>query len=356
MVTLDLNSKKKVVLYHVLVWSVFILYELGTLIATVGLKGHYAAYAIYYSLYAGLFYFHAHVILDFSFLKANRGYLIAALLIVTEIMFFGLIKAVADSLLGGKSLLKLYTMLTRAYILTNLFRQIFFIGFSTAYWSTLYFRRFHDRARQMEVEQLRQQARTLELQNQYFAVENAYLQNQVSPHLLFNSLNFIYYAVYRLSERAGKGILLLSDLLRYSLTVGGNKQLADLSEEIQQVEQLIELDRMRFKEKRYLIFKKEGHVSDQKIVPLALLTLVENMIKHGECGDPDWPATVSLVTDANKLSIKTVNKKRKNNPFHTTGIGLQNLNKRLRNTYNDHFTMEQWEYDERFFVELTIYL
>ena len=347
------NSWKRASLYHLLVWIIFITYELGTLFAMVGLNAQYWHYAIYYLLYIGLFYFNAHVILDFSFFKTKRPYLSASALVIAEIILFGLLKAVIDGVLSS-GMFSL-PVLTKAYLLSNIFRQVFFIGFSTAYWSLLYLIRFRDQAHQLEVEQFKQQARTLELENKYISVENAYLQNQVSPHLLFNSLNFIYYAVYRLSERAGKGIMLLSDLLRYSLTSGGNEQKGVLlAQEAEQIRKLIELDRMRFNNERHLSFTQQGDLSGRRILPLALLTLVENMIKHGECGDPDAPATAKLILDENKLRFTTVNKKRESTPYPATGLGLHNLRKRLSNTYHDRFKMTIKDEADQFSVQLTI--
>jgi len=345
----------KTALYHGLVWMTFITYELGTLFAMVGLKTHYWHYAIYYFLYIGLFYFNAHVLLDFSFFRTNRPYLTATALVILEMLSFGLLKAVIDGAFsGGQFLLPL---LTKAYLLSNIFRQVFFIGFSTAYWSLLSLIRFRNQAHQMEVEQLKHQARTLELENRYISVENAYLQNQISPHLLFNALNFIYYAVYRLSERAGKGIMLLSDLLRYSLTSGETQQKGvPLELEVAQIQKLIELDHMRFRENRYLSFKKKGDLSGYVILPLSLMTLVENMIKHGECSDPAAPATAELTLLANKLHFTTVNRKRETTPYPVTGLGLHNLKKRLSNAYQDRFELTITDLADRFSVQLIIEL
>jgi two-component system LytT family sensor kinase len=347
---------KQLAFYHVMVWTIFISYELLCIFATVGLGIRYLPYVCYYILYIALFYANAHVILDFSFFKTRSPYLVAMGLILVEITVFGFLKAIIDSLLagGGGSWLRA-ELFNRSYLLSNVFRQIFFIGFSIAYWSLLYLTRFRDQALRLEIEQLKQQAERLELENKYISVENAYLQNQISPHLLFNSLNFIYYAVYQLSDRAGKGIMLLSNLLRYSLTAGGaNQKAIPLDQETEQIRNLIELDRMRFKEKRFLEFTQTGDISEKFILPLALLTLIENMIKHGECGDPATPAAAELRIDENKLWFATVNKKRETTTYETTGLGLHNLRKRLQNAYPDRFNLTVTHDEDRFLTYLTI--
>lgn len=351
------RSFKKQAFYHVLVWSIFIGYELLSIAATVGLDGHYLHYIIYYGLYICLFYFNAHIILSFSFLRSNQPYLIATVLILLEILISITLKAFLDLALQGHNGSGLASILVnRAYLLSNVFRLVFFIGFSIAYWSLLNLDRLRDQNRQLEIEELKQRNLNLELTNQYISLENAYLQNQVSPHILFNSLNFIYYAVYQLSDRAGKGIMLLSELLRYSLTVGNTKgQLVSLESEIKQVKNLIELDRMRFKDQRYLSYLQTGTLNDLTILPLALLTMVENMIKHGDCGDADHPAKAVLEVNRNYLSFSTVNKKRLT-VHPSTGIGLMNLRKRLNNSYPDKYEFVIKENEEDFFADLKIYL
>jgi two-component system LytT family sensor kinase len=98
----------------------------------------------------------------------------------------------------------------------------------------------------MENEQLKSIARNLELENKYISVENAYLQNQISPHLLFNSLAFIYNSIYKFSETAGNGVMRLSELMRYSLVSADDKRTVSLSDEIKQMENLIGLCRLQY--------------------------------------------------------------------------------------------------------------
>lgn len=357
MENVPLKPWRRAIFYHLLIWSVFIAYELLCIFTTVGLAANYTQYGIYYILYIGLFYFNAHVVLDLSFFRTRSPYLFATLFTLVEILIFGLFKATIDRLLaGGDGPWWTAELSNRGYILANIFRLIFFIGFSIAYWSMLYLTRFRHRAQRMEIEQLRQKADLLELENRYISVENAYLQNQVSPHLIFNSLNFIYYAVYQLSERAGKGIMLLSGLLRFSLTAGGVKQLVSLDEEVSQIRNLIELDRMRFKDQRYLLFKEARQGPGPQILPLVLLSLVENMVKHGECSLPEHPAIAELSLEADILRFKTVNKKREARPYPTTGLGLHNLRKRLTNTYPDRFELVIDDQAEIFTVTLKIIL
>ncbi|WDF79005.1 histidine kinase [Mucilaginibacter sp. KACC 22773] len=206
----------------------------------------------------------------------------------------------------------------------------------------------------METAQLKTLAKNLELENKYMSVENAYLQNQISPHLLFNSLNFIYTTVRGLSENAGQGVARLSELMRYSLVSADDTRTVSLSEEIAQLENLVELCRMRFGEQFYLRFRKKGKLGGIRIIPLILITLVENMMKHGDLGEKKVPARITLEIKENTLFFETRNRKRNTNLYPKGGLGLKNIKKRLNNYYHERYTMLTRDVEDLFTVTLTL--
>lgn len=340
-----------------MVWILFIAYEVSLIKVSVGLRSPLFHLVVYYFLNIILFYFNAHVILDFAFFKTSRPYLIATLLILLEIIVNLYIKIVVDSLFTGvKYFSVLFTPPMQKVLLGNIWREIFFIGFSIAYWSMLYMMRFKDRNHVMEKEQLRSIANNLELKNKYITAENAYLQNQISPHLLFNSLNFIYGAIHKLSERAGKGVMLLSEIMHYSLVSSEDNRTVLLSDEVAQIEKLIELSHLRFEHQLYVRFKRKGKLRDVRLLPLILITLVENMLKHGDLGIPGHAGRISLNYEGKQLEFKTQNLKRKSSPHPPGGIGLKNIEKRLSNFYPDRYELRIHETETIFAVTLNINL
>jgi len=352
--TEKLNTTK-IVLRHVLVWLIFISYEVACIQFSVGLKGSMIIIAAYYFLYITLFYVNAHLILDVAFFRTNQPYLIAVALIIFEIMLFTVLKILIDHyILAAKRDFNITPYLTQAYLLSNVFREIFFIGFSIAYWSMLYMVRFREKNHQMEKPQLKSIASSLELENKYMSVENAYLQNQISPHLLFNSLNFIHNQVYKESAEAGNSVARLSDLMRYSLVNADDTRTVLLSQEVKQMENLIALCQMRFKNNFYLRFHKRGKLKSVSIIPLILITLVENMMKHGDLGDKRKPAFILLELKDRQLRFETRNKIRNTNLYPKNGLGLKNIEKRLTNYYQGKYTMLAGGDDETFNVNLII--
>jgi two-component system LytT family sensor kinase len=348
-------GNKTVVFRHMLFWLIFISYELAYLHFTVGLQATFFHFVIYYLLNIGLFYFNAYVILDFAFFRTVKPYLISIALILLELAGYLAIKFTLDLLLSNNP--KSHTdqlKHTELYVITNIWRAIYFIGLSIAYWSMLSFLRVRERNHQIETEQLKTLAKNLELENKYMSVENAYLQNQISPHLLFNSLNFIYTAVRGLSENAGKGVTRLSELMRYSLVSADDSRTVLLTEEVAQLENLVELCRMRFENEFFLRFSKKGRMTGIRIIPLILITLVENMMKHGDLGEKQSPARITLEARENTLFFETRNVKRNTSLYPKGGMGLKNIEKRLNNYYQNRYALQTRDVENLFTVTLTL--
>jgi two-component system LytT family sensor kinase len=332
-----MTKKYPLLVYHLLFWLLFMAYELLGIRLTIGFTGPLLHYPVFYAFYISLFYVNAHMVLDFAFFRTRYPYLVATGLIFLELLVFGILKVFIDRCIHGA-----YPPWGRNYIFTNSYRMVYFIGLSIAYWSTLSLFRFRERNHRMEKEKL--------------VVENAYLQNQVSPHLLFNSLNFIYNTVHNVSEKAGNGVMLLSDLLRYSLISVEDKDTVPLSMELEQIENMVRLNQLRFDNQLFLIVKKKGKVKDREILPLILLTLVENMMKHGDLGEPDSPALIRLEVTPQQLVFGTTNKKRTGALFPKGGLGLVNIEKRLANFYPGRYALAVHDEEQEFSTLLTLIL
>jgi two-component system LytT family sensor kinase len=351
------SFSSKTVIQHILIWIAFIAYEIAYVRFTTVANASILRFVIYYVLNITLFYVNAHAILDYSFFKTTKPYLISTGLIILEIAVYLFVKFQIDLLmLDSKATLPERFTYSKQFVILNIWRGIYFIGFSIAYWSMLYMVRFKERNHHMEKEQLKSLATTLELENKYISVENAYLQNQISPHLLFNSLSFIHNEVYKISAEAGDSVARLSDLMRYSLVSADDSRTVLLRQEVAQLENLVELCQMRFREQFYLRLKKKGKLSNVRIIPLILVTLVENMMKHGDMGDKKQPALIKLELKGNQLLFGTRNKKRNTHLYPKNGLGLKNIEKRLKNYYQDRYLLLIREEEELFTINLTIHL
>ena len=87
-----------------------------------------------------------------------------------------------------------------------------------------------------------------------------------------------------------------------------------------------------------------------------MITLVENMMKHGDMGDKKQPAGITLELENSCLRFQTKNKKRNTNLYPNTGLGLKNIEKRLSNYYHERYKLLIRDEVELFTVNLTIEL
>ncbi|WP_158557181.1 sensor histidine kinase [Mucilaginibacter conchicola] len=331
---------KSAVFRHVVFWALYITYELAFYHINSGTRAPVIHFVVFYLLNIGLFYFNAHVILDFAFFRTRLRFMNSAALIILELTIYLFVKYVLDNMISGIEGTPGVVKFTKQYSSYSIWRGLYFIGLSIAYWSMIYMEHFRERNHRITAEQLRTKAENLELENRIITVENAFLKNQISPHLLFNTLNFIYNDVYHKSERAGEGVMLLSELMRYSLVSGDSHDQVPLSDEIRQVENLIRLCRLRFGDQVFFNFRRKGKLTGIKVIPLIFVTLVENMIKHGDIGEESCPATVELIRMDDELIFRTSNPKGSSLPSVRTGLGLKNLEKRLHNAYENRYRFE----------------
>ena len=182
-------------------------------------------------------------------------------------------------------------------------------------------------------------------QNQELLLENKkaefqMLKAQVSPHFLFNTLNSFYSQLILKEDEMAVDILVLSDLLRYVITET-EKDEAILSKEIQFIQNYIHLQKKRFEDQLYLDFTVEGNYSTEKILSSALIHFVENVFKHGKLNNRDEKAIISIKIKEEFLEVSTFNYSIEGENYSSTGIGFENLSKRLEYAYKNQFILEK---------------
>ncbi|MDW3191842.1 MAG: histidine kinase [Cytophagales bacterium] len=179
-----------------------------------------------------------------------------------------------------------------------------------------------------------------QLEKSLIRAEASFLLTQFNPHFLFNVLSYMYSRASRVSDELSQAIELLSEIMRYSLKKTNPGERVLLSDEIDHIENFIELNRMRFDNEIYVNFQVEGDIFGKKIIPLILISLVENVFKHGKINDPDHPANFKLILDHKSIIFKLSNHKKNNSHepgIVSHGIGNENVRKRLALAYGDDF-------------------
>jgi len=169
-------------------------------------------------------------------------------------------------------------------------------------------------------------------------MELQFLKSQLNPHFLFNSLNNIYSLAYQKSDKTADAILKLSEIMRYMI-YESNDSWVSLNKEVEYVQSFVELQKLRFKDGAAVEVSINGEIDGQKIVPLILISFVENAFKHGVANDPEDPIKINIIANQKILHFSVSNKKSKTNKDAMGGVGLNNVERRLQLLYPERYKL-----------------
>jgi LytS/YehU family sensor histidine kinase len=278
------------------------------------------------------------------------------LLFIIELIFFISLKQTTDFLLYPQNNSFITASIqNKEFLVLNIYRLLYFVGFSTLYWSIKYISRLRKKVADDKIAQLTIQNEKAVLEANLARTNNAFLQQRLNPHLLFNSLDFIHSSVDKYSEEGADCVALLTEMMHFSLSETDAAGKVPLEDEVQQLHHLIKINQYRYNQKMPLAFHQDGRFENHRIIPLVLLTLAENVFTHG---DPRKDALLSLdITEFGLLKFITQNaikpRKRKENRKPT---GLKNIQIRLNYTYGEDYRLTFNENKDVFTTELTLQL
>jgi sensor histidine kinase YesM len=119
-------------------------------------------------------------------------------------------------------------------------------------------------------------------QHEQEVAELTALQLQINPHFLFNTLQTIQLEIRKNcpgSERSGKALDDLSDILKYALA--DPLETISLREEIEYLKRYVSIQQFRFGDKFIVYYEIEEDLMEFQVFRLMLQPLVENSILHG---------------------------------------------------------------------------
>lgn len=323
---------KKAIYTHLFCWLIFILYEIG--VSAIVMTGFQPLlyYILFYSLNICLFYFHALVVLK----KAPHNTLvnlwrIPLLIILAFVLYYFCYASIGLFLryLANQNLTLNY--MDQKYILSAVYRASYFILLSTGYYFLISYN-------QKKEKELTQTIENEKLKNELLQAEQDFLRAQINPHLLFNTLNFIKYAAKKKPEEANEAIMRLSGIMSFALE--NNTSTIPVRKEIDQVENIIRLNQLRFNHALKIEYTTDIHNFETPVIPILLLTLVENVFKHGDLMNMEYPAQISVETRADYILFRTTNVPKGSRALRDEHTGLANIKSRL-----DHFYKENYRFD-----------
>jgi hypothetical protein len=198
----------------------------------------------------------------------------------------------------------------------------------------------------------------LQLQKENSESQLQLLKAQVHPHFLFNTLNNIYAYTQSTSPVASTLVMGLSDMLRYML-YECNQRLVPLSKELKMLEDYILLEKIRYGNTLDVHIDIPPDAGKYLVAPLLLLPFVENSFKHGASQILDQPwLSLHVAINDDTMTMKLVNAKAENYAATSSesGIGIQNVRRRLELLYPNQFVLKITDEGEVFIVDLKLRL
>lgn len=174
--------------------------------------------------------------------------------------------------------------------------------------------------------------------------EIAFLQAQIKPHFLYNALNVIA-SLCRIDPKKARSLILdLARYLQHTFSYKKDNYKTSFSDELEYIEAYVKIEQARFKDKINIVYDIED--SEDLVVPaLIIQPLIENAIRHGirkGCGSGTVILRVKNVRDRFIIEVEDngigmteeeINKIKYAKPSEKTGVGLTNIDMRLKKFY-----------------------
>ena len=185
--------------------------------------------------------------------------------------------------------------------------------------------------------------------------ELTWLKHQLNPHFLFNTLNNISSLTQIDPDKAQESIGQLSDLLRYAL-YDSESEKVPLSSEVEFMDNYIDLMALRCNDLTTVEKHLEVPSRPVEVAPLLFISLVENAFKHGVNARHASFVRVSMKMDGDDLVFVCDNSRfEKQGTDHIgSGIGLENMKRRLELLYPGRYTYEQDATEDTYHVKVTL--
>lgn len=182
------------------------------------------------------------------------------------------------------------------------------------------------------------------------------LKEQLNPHFLFNTLNMIYALIAVNPDAAQEAVHRLSGMLRYVLYEDSPK--VELQRETEFVQSYVQLMKLRLgstTDVRLGIDIPAG-AGKSEIAPLLFISIIENAFKHCDTGAPHSYVAIDIHADSGEIRCITENTFSPSDKRHpqNSGIGLQNLRRRLNLIYGNNASLNIADTGSLFTVTLTI--
>ncbi|MET4140188.1 two-component system LytT family sensor kinase [Pedobacter sp. UYP1] len=343
-----LLKPSKAVRIHIICWFIFIAYEMIILQFVAPGARPFLFYLSFYILNISIFYFHALIVLKRGVTNTQIDLWRLPVFFILELITYYFISLIIGFSVTELSFAETSEVLFQLKpIATTIWRGVYFMIYSSAYYLLF---SYNDKRRKELVQTIENE----QLQNELLRAEQDFLRAQINPHLLFNTLSFIKYAAKKKPEEANEAIMRLSSIMGFALE--NNSQTILVSKELEQVENIIKLNQLRFNHTLHINYVTQLNNAQVTIIPIILLTLVENIFKHGNLLDKEYPAEIKVESTDEYLTIQTSNLPNYDSNVESGKTGLANITSRLDQFYKNNYKFSHEMAGNLFKVELALKL
>ena len=309
--------------------------------------GHCATYIGLPVMFVVLFYVDYYFLFDKLWKRDNNGklwFLIINMLLILSISigsFYWQIYFRELFGLGGNPLVFSHTVLYYCVVLM----MTAVLAITLRY--TLDYMHEEMKNRRLEAEQ-----REAELRN---------LRAQLNPHFLFNAMNNIYALISIDASRAQQAMHDLSKILRYVMYDDQSKFVA-LDKELDFLRSYVDVMKLRLTDNVELESSIQSNINGLMIAPLMLMSPIENAFKHGVSYTEPSYIRINIACEEEgdrKAVVCSVH----NSYYPKTdvdrsgsGIGVENLRRRLDLLYPSNYELKMEHNDKDFYTYLKLYV
>lgn len=192
-----------------------------------------------------------------------------------------------------------------------------------------------------------------ELERRKLQSELDSLKYQINPHFFMNTLNNIHALVDINKEQAQKAIVELSKMMRYVLYEANHNTIL-LEREVLFLKNYIELMKLRYIDKVNVKVSLPDEVPLVEIPPLLYISFIENAFKHGVSYQHESLIYVAMQIEEGYLTFTCSNTNNGQSEEQHCGVGLENIQKRLKLLYKNKYTLSINDSSDSFNILLII--
>lgn len=188
--------------------------------------------------------------------------------------------------------------------------------------------------------------------------EIAFLQAQIKPHFLFNSLNSILSLCHTNPSKASELLRHLAEFLKSAFDIDTASEFIRIESELESIRSYVFIEKTRFGKRLEVEMNIEEALKQQRIVPLLIQPLVENAIRHGALKREEDGRVKLSIQKVEGYGVVTVydngpgfssssqarlDSKSEDTGTERQGVGLENIKKRLMHYYGEELHIEEQE-------------